>query len=303
MHVTLRQLAIFNMVADKLSYTQAASELHLTQPAVSLQVRKLEDSVGLPLFEQLGKQIYLTQAGQELLRYSREIFSQLGEAREMLAQMKDISRGTLLLSVATTASSFTSRLVAAFLDQMPGATVRLDVSNRGTLLRQLRDNEKDLVIMGQPPADMDLVVEPFMTNPLVVIAPSSHPLAGRRKLSLQRVAEEPFVLREPASGTRAAMERLFQEHGLRPLIQAEIADNESLKEAVSAGLGLGVVSMHTVDLHLQSGRLMVLDVEHFPIQRKWYLVYREGKRLSPIALAFKSFVFSQIPEQSRPTPE
>ncbi len=303
MHVTLRQLAIFNMVADKLSYTQAASELHLTQPAVSLQVRKLEDSVGLPLFEQLGKQIYLTQAGQELLRYSREIFSQLGEAREMLAQMKDISRGTLLLSVATTASSFTSRLVAAFLDQMPGATVRLDVSNRGTLLRQLRDNEKDLVIMGQPPSDMDLVVEPFMTNPLVVIAPSSHPLAGRRKLSLQRVAEEPFVLREPASGTRAAMERLFQEYGLRPLIQAEIADNESLKEAVSAGLGLGVVSMHTVDLHLQSGRLMVLDVEHFPIQRKWYLVYREGKRLSPIALAFKSFVFSQIPEQSRPTPE
>ncbi len=300
MHVTLRQLTIFNMVAEKLSYTQAASELHLTQPAVSLQVRKLEESVGLPLFEQLGKQIYLTQAGSELLRYSREVFSQLGEAREMLAQMKDISRGTLLLSVATTASSFTSRMVAAFLEQMPGATVRLDVSNRGTLLRQLRNNEKDLVIMGQPPTDMDLVVEPFMTNPLVVIAPPSHALSGRRDLSLSELSEWPFVLREPDSGTRAAMERLFQEHELRPRIQAEIADNESLKEAVSAGLGLGVVSLHTLDLHLQSGRLVVLDVEHFPIQRKWYLVYREGKRLSPIAQAFKSFVFSQIPAQSRP---
>ncbi len=295
MHVTLRQLEIFNTVARKLSYTKAAEELHLTQPAVSLQIRKLEDALNLPLFEQVGKRIFLTEAGREMLRYSRSISQQLNEAGEMLAQISDLSRGTLAVAVASTASSFATRLIASFLHRYPGATVSLDVSNRETLLRQLRENEKDLVIMGQPPADLELTGEPFMENPLVVIAPASHPLATIGKIPLKNLEQEPFVVREPASGTRAAMERLFKKHGLKPHIQVQIADNESLKEAVSAGLGLGVVSLHTLDLHVQAGRLVVLDVTHFPIRRHWYLVSRQGKRLSPIAQAFKHYVFEQGP--------
>lgn len=295
MHVTFRQLAIFNAVAEKLSFTEAANTLHLTQPAVSVQIKRLEDSVGLPLFEQLGKRIYLTGAGEELLHYSRNIFHELDEAGEMFAQMQDISRGTLNVSVATTASSFATRMISAFLKQYPAATVRLDVTNRGTLIRQLENNEKDIVIMGKPPETMDLVGEAFMDNPLVVIASPDHPLAGQMAIGIQTLQREPFVVREPASGTRAALEKLFSRCQISPAIQVEIADTEAIKEAVAAGLGLSVVSRHTLELDLQAGRLVILDVEHFPIARHWYLAYRRGKRLSPIALAFKALVFEQAP--------
>lgn len=296
MHLTIRQLAIFNVVAEKLSYTRAAAEMHLTQPAVSLQIRRLEEQIGLPLFEQLGKRIYLTDAGKELIHYSRSIFRELEEAREMFAQMQDTSRGTISVSVATTASSFATRLIAAFLQQHPGATVRLDVTNRGTLIKQLGNNEKDLILMGQPPDDLDVISEPFMANPLVVIASPSHPLVGRESITIPELRDEPFVVREPASGTRGAMERLFGQCGVSPIIRVEIADNEALKQAVAAGLGLGVVSRHTLDLDLETGRLVTLNVEGFPIVRQWFLVYRKGKRLSPIALAFKAFVFEHAPE-------
>lgn len=296
MHVTFRQLAIFNAVAKKLSFTEAANTLHLTQPAVSLQVKRLEEVVGMPLFEQLGKKIYLTAAGKELLHYSRNIFQELDEAGEMFAQMQDISRGTLNVSVATTASSFATRMISAFLKQYPAATIKLEVTNRGTLIRQLDSNEKDIVIMGTPPEHMDLVGEAFMKNPLVVIAPPDHPLAGQNNISINALQSEPFVVREPASGTRAALERMFELCRISPSIQVEIADNGAIKEAVAAGLGLSVVSRHTLELDLRAGRLVILDVEHFPIARNWYLVYRRGKRLSPIALAFKALVFEQAPK-------
>lgn len=290
MHITLRQLTVFNAVARHLSYTRAAAELHLTQPAVSLQVRHLEDAVGLALFEQIGKKIYLTEAGRELLRYERAIVSQLDEAREMLTQMKDASRGTLDVAVATTASSFATRLLAAFMHRYPNAAISLDVTNRQTLMNQLENNEKDLVIMGRPPDDMDLCSQAFMDNPLVAIAAPDHALAARKAVTLEALAHEPFVMREPASGTRAAMERLFAHHGLHPPIRTEITSNEAIKQAVAAGLGVAVVSRHTLELELITGRLTVLDVEHFPIKRQWYLVYRNGKRLSPIAQAFRRFV-------------
>ncbi|MCC5809482.1 MAG: LysR family transcriptional regulator [Ectothiorhodospiraceae bacterium] len=299
MHVTFRQLAIFNVVAEKLSFTEAANTLHLTQPAVSVQIKRLEDSVGLPLFEQLGKKIFLTAAGKELLHYSRNIFRELDEAGDMFSQMQDISRGTLSVSVATTASSFATRMVSAFLKRYPEATVKLDVTNRGTLIRQLENNEKDIVIMGKPPEHMDLVGEAFMKNPLVVIAPPDHPLAGKKQISISTLQYEPFVVREPASGTRAAMERLFGWCRISPAIHVEIADNEAIKEAVAAGLGLSVVSRHTLELDLQAGRVVTLDVEHFPIARNWYLAYRRGKRLSPIALAFKALVFEQAPRLAK----
>jgi len=299
MHVTFRQLAIFNAVAEKLSFTGAANMLHLTQPAVSLQIKRLEETVGLPLFEQLGKRIYLTTAGEELLHYSRNIFRELDEASEIFAQMQDISRGTLNVSVATTASSFATRTISTFLKKYPAATVKLEVTNRGTLIRQLENNEKDIVIMGKPPEHMDLVGEAFVRNPLVVIAPPDHPLAGKKNISIIDLQSEPFVVREPASGTRAALERLFEQCRITPIIQVEIADNEAIKEAVAAGLGLSVVSQHTLALDLAAKRLVILDVEYFPIARNWYLVYRRGKRLSPIAMAFKALVFEQAPEMAR----
>ncbi|MDN5939198.1 MAG: LysR family transcriptional regulator [Salinisphaera sp.] len=291
MHVTIRQLGIFNAVAEQLSFTRAAAQLYLTQPAVSLQIRRLEEQVGLPLFEQLGKRIFLTDAGRELVGHSHRIFDELDEAREMIAQMKDISRGTLSIAVATTASSFATRLIAAFVKQHPGATVRLDVTNRRTLIEQLGDNQKDVVVMGQPPDDLDVVGEAFMENPLMVIASPDHPLAGRKRIPIEELGTQPFVVRESGSGTRSAMQRLFEQHDIRPAISIEIADNGALKEAVAAGLGLGVVSLHTLEPELQIGSLVTLNAEHFPILRHWYLVCRKGKRLSPIVLAFKAFVF------------
>jgi DNA-binding transcriptional LysR family regulator len=293
MHFTLRQLSIFEAVARHLSYTQAAAELHLTQPAVSMQIRQLETNLGLPLFEQLGKKIYLTQAGREMFRYSRAIAQQLQEVEEVFAELKGIKRGKLAISVASTANYFAARLLAAFCKQYQNITFSLDVTNRERLLQQLENNEKDLVIMGQPPEDMDLISESFMENPLVVIAPPDHPLAQRQHIPLEELVKEHFVVREPGSGTRIAMERFFAERQLTLSTSIELTRNESIKQAVAAGLGLGIVSIHTLDLELSTGNLVLLNVESFPILRYWYIVHRRGKRLSPIALAFKEFVLRE----------
>ena len=293
MNVTFRQLRVFEAVARHLSYTQAAHELHLSQPAVSMQIRQLEENVGLPLFEQIGKKIYLTEAGHEMYRYSRSIAEQLEEAEEVIQQLKGVHRGHLDIAVASTANYFATRLLAAFARRYPGTTFSLDVTNRASLLRQLEDNSRDLVIMGKPPADMPLVAESFMDNPLVVVAPPDHPLAREPNIPFERLARETFVVREAGSGTFIAMERFFEEHGIDRATGMELTPNEAIKQAVEAGLGLGIVSIHTLELELEAGRLVVLDVEHFPILRHWYVVHREGKRLSPVAQAFRDFVLGE----------
>ncbi len=293
MNVTLRQLSVFESVARHLSFTRAAEELFLTQPAVSMQIKQLEENVGLPLFEQLGKKIFLTEAGRELYHYSRVIAQQLAEAEAVLEDLKGVTRGRLDISVASTANYFATRLLAAFVHRYEGISFSLDVTNRETLLRQLESNERDLVIMGKPPEGMDLATEAFMENPLVVIAAPDHPLAKERKIPLARLQEETFVVRERGSGTRIAMERFFAEHHAKLTAGMEMTSNEAIKQAVSAGLGLGIVSIHTLALELQLGCLTVLDVEDFPILRHWYLVHRAGKRLSPVAQAFREFVLSE----------
>jgi DNA-binding transcriptional LysR family regulator len=300
MHITLRQLKVFEAVARHLSYTQAAHELHLSQPAVSMQIKQLEENTGLPLFEQVGKKTYLTEAGREMYHYCRRIAGELDEAEAVLEQLKGVQRGRLDISVASTANYFATRLLAAFARHYPGTSFSLDVTNRATLLRQLVDNEKDLVIMGKPPADMQLLAEDFMANPLVVIAPPDHPLAGEKRVPLQRLESETFVVREPGSGTFIAMERFFAEHRVSLTTGMEMTSNEAIKQAVEAGLGLGIVSIHTLELELEAGRLVVLDVEDFPILRHWYVVHRQGKRLSPVADAFKAFVFEQAERLVRP---
>jgi DNA-binding transcriptional LysR family regulator len=293
MHVTLRQLNVFEAVARQLSYTRAAETLHLSQPAVSMQIRQLEDEVGLELFEKLGKKIQLTEAGRELFHYSQAINRQLREAEEVLESLKGLNRGRLKVAVASTVNYFAPRLMAAFSRRHPGVSVHLDVTNREALVRLLNANEADLVLMGQPPESLELESEPFMDNPLVVIAPSNHPLVAEKNVPLGRITEELFLMREPGSGTRQAMERFFDDHGLSLRRGMEMTRNEAIKQGVRAGLGLGVVSTHTIELELETRRLAVLDVEGFPILRQWYLVYRKGKRLSPVADAFRHFVLAE----------
>jgi len=300
LHVTLRQLQVFEAVARHLSFSRAAEELYLTQPAVSMQIRQLETSVGLPLFEQIGKKIFLTEAGNEIYHYSRSIAQQLTEAEAVLSEMKGLKRGKLNISVVSTANYFAPQLLALFCQRNQGVTLSLKVVNREELLNQLASNEMDLGVMGQPPEGLDIVAEPFMENPLVVVAPPSHPLVMERSIPLSRLAEETFIVREQGSGTRSAMERFFQQHGLNLATGMEMSTNEAIKQAVQAGMGLGVVSVHTIALELETRRLVVLDVASFPILRHWYVIHRKGKRLSVMAQAFKDFLLKEAAQVMQP---
>ncbi len=292
-NTTLRQLDVFRAVAQNLSFTRAAEQLHLSQPAVSIQVKQLEKTIGLPLFEQFGKSVYLTSAGRELLGYASAVIELLEDASVAMDEIKGIQRGKLDISVATTAGSFTTRLLAEFSKRFPAITIRLDVTNRKALLRQLENNERDLIIMGEPPSELTLQAEAFMANPLVMIAPPDHVLADQQKIPIAHFASEQFVVREQGSGTRSAIMRFFVRHGIAFQTGMEMSSNEAIKQAVQAGLGLGIVSLHTIELELASGALVMLDVEHFPIRRHWYLVHREGKRLSPVAARFREFVLAE----------
>ena len=293
MNITFRQLEVFEVVARLLSYTKASKELHLSQPAVSMQIKQLEENTGLPLFEKVGRKTYLTEAGQEMYHYCRVIAHQLEEAEEVLEQLKGLKSGRLEITVATTANAFATRMLSMFNKQHEGSTVSLNVTNREHLLRQLADNEKDIAIMGRPPEDADLVTEPFANNPLVVIAAPDHPLVSQQPIPLYMLQDQTFVVREQGSGTRTAMQRFFDEHNLRITSSMEMNENEAIKQAVQAGMGLGIVSIHNIELELETKRLVILDVEDFPIMRHWYLVHRKEKRLSPITQAFKDFVLSE----------
>lgn len=291
--LTLRQLDILEAVARCGSFSAASAELHLTQPAVSMQIKHLEEYLGTPIFEHMGKRIYLTTAGQEALQTSRKIHGELANLKHMLDDLQGLKGGELTISVASTASYFTARLTALFREQYPDVRVSLNVVNRETLLTHLAENSIDLALMGQPPEGHDLSAKPFMDNPLVVIAAPNHPLAGQRQIPLQRLVEEPYIGREPGSGTRGAVEKFFADNGLTIKAAMEMNKNEAIKQAVEAGLGLGVVSLHTVQAELAAGHLSVLDVQGFPLRRQWYLVQREGKRPGPAAQAFAQFVLDE----------
>jgi DNA-binding transcriptional LysR family regulator len=297
LHITLRQLQVFSTVAQHLSYTRAAEALHLSQPGVSMQIKQLEESVGLALFDRLGKKIYLTPAGIELHGYARQILQTLDDASAALTAHQDMHSGQLTLAVATTANQFASRLVGAFSKNNENITVRLDVTNRERLIEQLGNNEPDLVIMGEPPKQKDLQLDSLrlMENPLILVASSNHPLAGLENLHLKDLASERFVVREQGSGTRSAIERFFASNKLALENTLEMSSNEAIKHAVAAGLGLGIISQHTAGLELATNTLIALGAEGFPIMRHWHIVTRHGKRLSPPAEAFREFVLEEAP--------
>ena len=292
MNITLRQMKVFESVARNLSYTRAAAELFLSQPAVSMQVRQLERQLGVSLFERLGKRVHLTEAGREVYQYSRSVAQQLDEMETLLADLKGLNSGRLRISVASTANYFVPNLLATFHKRYPGVTVSLDVTNRETLIGQLSDNTVDLVIMGQPPASLDVDAQAFMENPLVVVAPPGHSLARGKSVPLKRLQEETFLVREPGSGTRIAMERFFSERGIRLKTGMEVGSNEAIKQSVQAGLGLGLLSRATIEQELTLKRLIILQVAEFPIMRHWYIVHRHGKRLPAAAEAFKRFLLT-----------
>ncbi|MFZ0107423.1 MAG: LysR substrate-binding domain-containing protein [Thiobacillus sp.] len=302
MHITLRQLQVFEAAARLGGYTRAAETLHLSQPAVSMQIRQLEEQAGMPLFDQIGKKVHLTDAGRTLYKHAQSILAQVNEAQLEFEEMRGMRRGQLNITIASTANYFAPRLLAAFCQRHPEVKVSLDVSNREHILELLKETDKDLAIMGRPPEASDLVAHPFMENPLVVIAAPDHPLAQAHDIPLARLNEETFISREIGSGTRMAAERFFDEAGTRLTTVMEMSSNEAIKQAVQAGLGLGVVSIHTLEMELALGRLVILDVQGFPILRHWYAVHRQGKRFSAVAQAFLNFVMDEAEQLFTPPP-
>lgn len=289
-HTTLRQLEVFEAIARLGSFTRAAEELHLTQPTVSMQIKKLTDAVGLPLFEQVGKKVYLTDAGKALQQFSREIFDQFARFETLLADLKGVKQGRLRLAVITTAKYFIPRLLGPFCRQYPGIDVAMKVSNRERILERLANNEDDLYILGQAPEESHVIAEPFLPNPLIVLAPADHPLARQKNIPLQRLAEEPFLLREAGSGTRIALEQLFAQHSLKMKVRMELGSNEAIKQAVVGGLGISVLSRHTLTPDMPTDQLAVLDVQGFPIERHWFVTYPKGKQLSVVAKVFVDYL-------------
>jgi DNA-binding transcriptional LysR family regulator len=296
-HATLHQLRIFLAVAEHNSFAKAAQALHLSPPTLSLQVKQLAETVGQPLFEQLGKKIFLTSAGKILAEACQDIAQRMDLLSEDLSALKGVVRGKLKLAILTTVKYSVPRLLGGFCAAYPGIDVAMVVGNRENLLQRLANNKDDLYIMGQPPENMDVVSEHFANNPLVLVAPPNHPLVGKNKISAKELRDEPFILREPGSGTRLTTERFFEQHGFLPINRLEVGSNEAIKQTVAGGLGLAVLSATTVVSELALGELVQLDVSGFPLIRRWQVVYPRGKRLSPAAEAFKEWIYENRPTE------
>lgn len=297
-HATLHQLKVFEATARHGSFTRAAEELFLTQPTVSMQVKQLTKAIGLPLFEQVGKRLYLTDAGRELFSSCKEIFQRLDQLEMTVADLKGMKQGKLRLAVITTTKYFMPRLLGPFCQQYPGIDVSLAVTNHERVIDRLANNQDDLYVMSQLPEHIDIKSHAFLDNPLVVVAPRNHPLAQEKQIPLKRVAEEMFIMREPGSGTRGAFQSLLDAHQLTVKVRLELGSNEAIKQAIAGGLGLSVLSRHTLLLDGMTNELTILDVEGFPIPREWYVVYLAGKQLSVVANTFLEYLQAAAPQVS-----
>ncbi|MEC4894745.1 MAG: LysR substrate-binding domain-containing protein [Oscillatoria sp. PMC 1051.18] len=293
MSATLHQLEVFETVARHGSFTRAAEELSITQPTVSGQVKQLSQTVGMPLFEQIGKRLYLTEAGSALLTTCREIFSNLDNFQMKVADLQGMKQGKLRLGVVTTAKYFIPRLLGSFCQKYPEIDVALVVTNHQTLRERMQDNADDLYVLSQPPEDTDLHSQAFLDNPLVVVAKKGHPLSGKSKVPIKSLSNEAFIMRESGSGTRRAVQQLFAKHKVNVSVKLELGSNEAIKQAIAGGLGISVLSANCLIPEGTMAELTVLDVQHFPIQCSWYVAYLGGKQLSVIADTFRKYLLDK----------
>jgi LysR family transcriptional regulator, low CO2-responsive transcriptional regulator len=296
-HGTLPQLRVFEATVRLGSLARAAEELHMAPPTASVQVKKLSETVGSALFEQVGRRIYPTDAGRRVYASCHEVFEALASLEASLAGMRGLDAGELRLAATSTARYFAPRLLGAFSERHPGIGISLRIENRATLLERLHRNDDDLYLFADPARDGEAITQAVLANPLVVVARHDHPLAARRGIPFARMAEEPFLMREPGSGTRDVVEKLFADHGLVPKVRMELDSNESIREAILAGLGISVLSRYTLSSEADEARLRCLDVEGFPLESYWHFVYPLGKELSAAARAFMQFV-RETPDRS-----
>lgn len=292
-NLSLRQLKIFVSAARLSSFAKAAEEMHLTAPAISMQMRDLEEDLGIPLFAKKGRGITLTSAGEYFLVYARRVLQSLREAEDMMAKLKGIETGSLTIGLVSTAKYFVPQLLAEFRKDHPGIQVVIQVRNRDQLIKLLREGEIDIAVMGKPPRDLDVRAEPFANHPHAFIAAPGHPLSKQRRIPVASLDQEEVLVREAGSGTRAVMENFFEEHRFRPMSTIEMSSNETIKQAVMAGLGISFTSLHTVGLEMEHNKLCVLDVDKTPVTRIWHVVNLTGKNLSLPAEAFRYFVLEQ----------
>jgi DNA-binding transcriptional LysR family regulator len=293
LNVTLRQLQVFASAAHHLSFARAAEELHLTAPAISMQIKELESAVGLLLFDRSGRTLTLSTPGEYFLLHARRMLSALKDAEDTMGRLKGVQTGRLTLGIASTAKYFVPMLLAQFRREHPAVEFRLEIGNRRALVEMLKRNEVDLAIMGRPPRELATRAEPFAPNPLVMIASPEHRLAHLPDVPPALLANEVFLVREIGSGTRASMNIFFKEKGIYPAAAMEMPSNEAIKQAVMANMGLSFLSLHTIGLEVRSGLLQILDVEGTPVMRMWNVVHLQSKVLSPAAEAFRYFILEQ----------
>jgi LysR family transcriptional regulator, low CO2-responsive transcriptional regulator len=290
---TLHQLAVFEAVARHGSFTRAAEELYITQPTVSSQIKQLTQAAGLPLFEQIGKRLYLTEAGKELLTTCQNIFQGLENFEMKVADLKGTKQGRLSLAVITTAKYFAPRLLGSFCEKYPGIDISLTVTNHQEIIRRMMENQDDLYILSQPPEDLDISSQSFLDNPLVVLAPKNHHLVGRKNIPIKALNDQPFIMREPGSGTRIAVQNLFTKNKVSVKVRLELGSNEAIKHAIAGGLGISVLSQHCLSADMSNSELVILDIQNFPIMLRWYVTYLAGKQLSIIAQTFLEFLLAE----------
>ena len=290
---TLHQLQILGAIARYGSFTRAAAALELTQPTVSQQIKRLTQTIGMPLFEQLGKQIYLTAAGQEVLGASAMISEKFAELEIAIDELRGLKQRRIDLVASTTAKYFVPRLLGTFRRKHPDIELALHITNQEGVLARLAKNQGDLYFTGRPPSDLEIELRPILDNPLVVVAPSNHPLAGKTNIAIKELATEPFIFREAGSGTRSVVEHFLAENRVAVDVVIELSSNEAIKQAIAGGLGISVLSQHSLDLETQNGLLTILNVEGFPIHRHLYVIYPNGKQLSVAAQTFLDFSIAE----------
>lgn len=290
-NVSMRQIQLFVELAKRQSFVRTAEAMHLTPPAVTMQIKELEAAVELPLFDRRGRSVSLTTAGEYFLVYAKRVLSTLKDAEDAMARLRRTEIGVLAIGLVSTAKYFVPRLLAAFRQEYPGIEARLSVSgNREQLVAQLQENTIDLAIMGRPPKELATRAEPFAAHPLVFVAPPGQQLLKDERPTLAELEAQPFIVREPGSGTRRAMEEFLRAQQIVPRVTMEMSSNETIKQAVMAGMGVSFLSLHTLGLELQSGLLRILAVPGTPIMRTWNIVHLQSKTLSPAAEAFRYYV-------------